>query len=47
MDGLVGLLGLKQVDFGASPLIVKKTRREFMSYGKNTWPLKYLRKLFS
>ncbi|XP_066142618.1 uncharacterized protein [Euwallacea fornicatus] len=40
MDGLVGALERKVVDFGSTPLIVKKERRKFMSYGKNTWPLR-------
>jgi len=40
MDGLVGDLIEKKIDFGLSPLFVKKDRADFISYGRKTWNLR-------
>lgn len=42
MDGLVGDLIAKKIDFGLSPLFIKKSRADFISYGRKTWNLRYI-----
>ncbi|XP_050305883.1 ionotropic receptor 75a-like [Anthonomus grandis grandis] len=39
MDGLVGSMERKIVDFGLSPLFYKKERAQFITYGRKTWNL--------
>ncbi|KAH1007794.1 hypothetical protein HUJ04_004988 [Dendroctonus ponderosae] len=41
MDGLVGSLERKLIDFGSSPLVIKTERAKFISFGRGTWPLRY------
>ncbi|KAL1513567.1 hypothetical protein ABEB36_002964 [Hypothenemus hampei] len=40
MDGVVGALARKQIDFGYSPLVIKKERAKFITFGKGTWHLR-------
>ncbi|ENN79409.1 hypothetical protein YQE_04137, partial [Dendroctonus ponderosae] len=40
MDGLVGDLQRRKIDFGLSPLFVKKDRLKFISYGRRTYNLR-------
>ncbi|KAL1513568.1 hypothetical protein ABEB36_002965 [Hypothenemus hampei] len=40
MDGVVGELERKRADFGSTPLIAKKERVQFITYGRNAWPLR-------
>lgn len=40
MDGVVGTLARKKIDFGHSPLVAKSERAKFISFGKGTWHLR-------